>query len=92
MRIPAQSASKEASRITHISPLRKRTMTMLAALALVFGCILTGMSAATAPTADLPGGMRMPSTSESLILACGGACPGICPCPYELKDDSMLNF
>jgi hypothetical protein len=81
-----EDPSEETSRTMQVPPpSRKCVSTAFATFALVFGCILAGMPVATAPTANLSGGMRIPSASASLILACGGACPGLCPCPSELN-------
>jgi hypothetical protein len=89
VKFPAKSHRKEAPRRIQVTPLRKHTVTVLSTFALVIGCILTGMSATAAPTANPHGG---PSASEPLILACGGVCPGICPCPSELRVGSMFNL
>lgn len=79
----------------------KRIVTAFGMLALVIVCFFTGASAATAatvPTANLPGSAsdnpgscaratHISSASDSSVLACGGECPGFCPCPVsELKD------
>lgn len=92
MRILAKPPEEEAPRSIQASPLRKRIITAFAAFALVIFCVFSGMPAATAPTANLAGWMRIPSASPSLIFACGGACPGLCPCPSKLRVGSMLSL
>jgi hypothetical protein len=102
MRIPEKSPTGEEPRSIQVPPLRKRVVTMFATLALAIVCILTGMPAATAPTVSFPGcaanisgpcakGTYIPYASDSSALACGGECPGLCPCPSALKDDSTLD-
>lgn len=83
----------------------KRIMAALAVLVLTIACLLAGTpvaATATAPTVSLSGrasetsspyarGMRILSASDSLVLACGGECPGLCPCPIpESKSGSAL--
>jgi hypothetical protein len=83
---------REAPRRIQVQPSRKCAVTSFATFYLVIGCILAGMPVTTAPTVNLSGGMRIPSASASLILACGGACPGLCPCPSGLNVGSMSNL
>lgn len=92
MRIPETSPVGEAPRSIQAQPSRKRIVTVFATFTLAIVCILTGTPAATALTVNLPScagstsglcarGMYIPSTSDFLALACGGECPGFCPCP-----------
>lgn len=106
MRVPEKSPAGKTPRSIQEQPLRKRTVTVLATFVLALACILTGTPAATAATvpavnlagcADDTSGpcareMYIPSASDSAVLACGGACPGLCPCPSELKDGSVAAF
>lgn len=87
-----EGPSREAPRRIQVQPSRKCAVTAFATFSLVIGCILAGMPVTTAPTANISGEMRIPSASASLILACGGACPGLCPCPSELNVGSMSNL
>ncbi len=102
MMIPETLPVRGAPRSIQAQPPRKRTVTVFATFVLITVCILTGAPAATAaaaPTVTLPGcagdssgpcagGMYIRFASDSPALACGGACPGVCPCPSELKDGS----
>lgn len=95
MRIPETCPGGEEPISIQAQPSRKRTVTVFATFVLAIVCILTGTSvatAATAPTINLPScagsnsgpcvrGMYIPFTSDSPALACGGECPGFCPCP-----------
>lgn len=81
MRISEKYSRGEALTIIRKPTVRKRTVTAF----VTFSLVIAGMLAAAAPTVNLSGQMRIPATSKSLILACGGACPGLCPCPSELK-------
>jgi hypothetical protein len=85
MRIPEISPTGQEPR----RPFYTRTATVLATLALPIVYILTGMPAATAPALSLPGCAG--SISDSSVVACGGECPGLCPCPFALKDAHALD-
>lgn len=78
MMIPEPLPARGAPRSIQAQPPRERTVTLFATFALIATCILTGAPAATTATA--------PTVHPA--LACGGACPGLCPCPSELKDGS----
>lgn len=78
MRIPERSLAGEEPRNIQVPPSRKRAMTMFATLALTIVCILTGMPAPYAP--------------DSSVLACGGECPGLCPCPSAPEGGSTLDI
>ena len=96
MRIPETPLVGDAPRSIQAQRPRKRTVTVFATFSLIAVCSLTGAPAATAvtaPTVNLlscagnspgpcgGGGMYIPSASDRPFLACGGACPGFCPCP-----------
>jgi hypothetical protein len=87
-----EGPSRKAPRRIQVQSSRKHTLTAFATWALVIGWILAGMPVATAATANLSEGMRIPSASASLMLACGGACPGLCPCPSELNVGSVATM
>ncbi len=95
MKIPETPPVGEAPRI-QAQPSRKRTVTLFTTFALTVVCILAGAPAATAASAstvnllscadDTPGpcaagGTHILSASNLPFPACGGECPGFCPCP-----------
>lgn len=102
MRIPEAPPAGEAPRNIQTQPSRKRIVTLFVTFVLTTVGMLAGAPAATASTAPTvnppscagdtsgPGdrGMYISSASDSSALACGGECPGFCPCPPESKDDS----
>ena len=84
-------SSQRLLRAFYPSETSRPIKTALATLALTFVYVLTGMPTATTPTANLPGGTHIQSTSESLVLACGGQCSGLCPCPSGLSNSGMAS-
>lgn len=93
MRVPMRFLGKCASKSIQASPLCRRTITAVATLALVVGGILASIPTAAAPTANIfSKRILMPSASKSVILACGGVCPGICPCPSTLTVGDMVHL
>jgi hypothetical protein len=84
MRVTEASPRGEALKgIVRAQPSRARAATLLGALILAICCVPTGTPVGTAPSGSLSG---------ISFLACGGACPGICPCPYQLKGGSTLDL
>ena len=106
MRIPEASPIGEELRSIQLRPSCERVVTVFARLVLSIVCLLIGMPAATVatkPTPSLPGsaasifglgarGRYTTYASDSSVLACGGVCPGLCPCPSALKDGGTLDI
>jgi hypothetical protein len=84
----------------------ERVVTVFARLVLSMVYLLIGVSAATVatePTVSLPGyagsifalgakGRYITYALDSPVLACGGVCPGLCPCPSASKDGDTLDI
>jgi hypothetical protein len=82
MKIPEIPLVGEASRSIQAQPSRTRIVTVFVTFALTIVCILAGAPAATAATAPTV----IPSASDRSFHACGGECPGFCPCPSQYAD------
>jgi hypothetical protein len=99
MRIPEKSPTGKKLTNMQMQSSPKRVAAVFATLALAIVCVFTGMLAAitaTAPNVSLPGcadgissfctkGIYISYASDSSSFACGGECPGVCPCPYAFE-------
>jgi len=106
MRIPESSPIGQEPRSIQLRPSCERIVTVFARLVPSFVCLLIGVPAAmiaTDSTVSPPGhaarifglgakGRSGTYVSDSSVLACGGVCPGVCPCPSALKDGDPVDI